>query len=54
LRAYAESNSTRHLDDIASIVRIQGSALNQAEIDGQAARMGVIGVWRELWKANSP
>jgi hypothetical protein len=54
LHAYAESNSTRHLDDIASIVRIQGSALNQAEIDGQAARLGVIGVWRELWKANSP
>jgi hypothetical protein len=54
LRAYAESNSTRHLDDIASIVRVQGKALNQAEIDVQAARMGVIGVWRELWKANLP
>jgi hypothetical protein len=54
LRAYADSESTRHLDDIASIVRVQGFALDAAHIDIAAARLGVFGVWRALWDENRP
>jgi hypothetical protein len=52
LRAYADSQSTRHLDDIASIVRVQGNKLNQERIDITAARLGLLGIWRNLWKEN--
>ena len=52
LRAYENSESTRHLDDIASIVRIQGKKLDQAKIDIVAARLGLLGVWRSLWEGN--
>jgi hypothetical protein len=52
LRAYENSESTRHLDDIASIVRLQGKKLNQVEIDVAAAQLGVLGVWRSLWEGN--
>jgi hypothetical protein len=48
LRAYENSESTRHLDDIASIVRLQGKKLDQAKIDIAAARLGLLGVWRSL------
>lgn len=52
LRAYADSASTRHLDDIASIVRLQGKKLDQVRLDVAAARLGLLGVWRALWEAN--
>jgi hypothetical protein len=54
LRAYKESQSTRHLDDMASIIRIQGEALDPAALDVTAARLGVLGVWRALWQENRP
>ena len=49
LKAYQASQSTRHLDDIESIVRLQGAELDAAEIDIVAARSGLLGVWRALW-----
>lgn len=54
LRAYQDSESTRHLDDIASIIRVQGNKLDHAQIDVAAARQGLLGVWRSLWDANRP
>lgn len=44
LKAYQESQSTRHLDDIESIVRLQAAELDTAEIDIAAARSGLLGV----------
>ena len=52
LRAYESSESTRHLDDIASIVRLQGKKLDQSEIDVAAAQLGILGVWRSVWEGN--
>lgn len=52
LHAYENSESTRHLDDIASIVRLQGRKLDQARIDIAAAQLGILGVWRSLWEDN--
>ena len=54
LRAYQESQSTRHLDDIASIIRLQGKKLDQERLDVTAARLGLLGVWRDLWQQNLP
>ena len=52
LRAYQDSQSTRHLDDIASVIRLQGRRLPAAELELTAARLGLLGVWRALWAAN--
>ena len=52
LRAYENSQSTRHLDDIASIVRIQGKRVDRERIDIAAARVGLLGVWRAMWDEN--
>lgn len=52
LRAYDESLSTRHLDDIASIIRVQGNRLDREKLDIASARMGTLGVWRALWDEN--
>jgi len=52
LRAYQESQSTRHLDDIASVVRLQAGELDAEQIDVAAARAGLLGVWRSLWTDN--
>lgn len=54
LRAYQESQSTRHLDDIASIIRLQGKKLEREQLDIAAARFGLMGVWRTLWEQNHP
>lgn len=54
LRDYENSQSTRHLDDIASIVRLQGQKLDQKRIDIFAARLGLLGAWRALWEQNQP
>jgi hypothetical protein len=52
LRAYKDSQSTRQLDDIASIVRLQGNGLDRERLDVAAARLGLLGVWRALWEEN--
>ncbi|HSM58780.1 MAG TPA: nucleotidyl transferase AbiEii/AbiGii toxin family protein [Candidatus Sulfomarinibacteraceae bacterium] len=54
LRAYADSRSTRHLDDIASIIRVQGRTLDAATVDRMAGRLNALGVWRALWEQNAP
>ena len=54
LLAFAENRSTRHLDDVGSIVRVQGERLDGAAIDTLAARFGVLGAWRAVWQANDP
>lgn len=52
LKAYQNGQSTRHLDDIASIVRLQGNKLDQGEIDIAAAQLGLLGEWRAMWEQN--
>jgi hypothetical protein len=52
LRAYENSQSTRHLDDIAGLIRIRGHKLDGVRIEVAAANLGVLGVWRSLWDAN--
>lgn len=54
LKAFAESQSTRHLDDVRSIIRVRGDALDAAAIDAAVARLGVLGVWRSLWEEGNP
>ena len=54
LRAYEDTQSTRHLDDIASIIRLQGNNLQREPIDIAAARLGLLGVWRAMWEQNQP
>lgn len=48
LIAYKSRQSTRDLDDIASIVRIQGNKLNRRALDEKSAEIGLFGVWRSL------
>lgn len=50
LRAWLDSGSTRHLDDIAGIIRVQGRRLDERRLDAVAARLGAYGVWRALWE----
>lgn len=52
LKAYLDSESTRHLDDIASIIRIQGGRLDNRQIEQRAAQIGAFGIWRSLWEKN--
>ena len=52
LRAYLDSGSTRHLDDVAGIVRVQGARLDDRHLDHLAAQIGCYGVWRALWEQN--
>jgi hypothetical protein len=54
LQTYAESEATRHLDDVASVIRIQGQKLDKTQIDIAAAQMGLLGLWRALWADNRP
>lgn len=48
LQAYQEGSSTRHLDDVESILRVSGPQLDLAYVHREAARIGVFGTWREL------
>jgi hypothetical protein len=48
LRAYQEGHSTRHLDDIEAILRVSGRELDLVYVDRAAARIEVLGTWREL------
>ncbi len=52
LRAYRESQSTRHTEDVAGIVRVSGATLDVGYIDVEAARMGEMGTWRALRETN--
>lgn len=52
LRAYENTQSTRHLDDIAGLIRMRGKKLDVAQIEVAVANLGVLGVWRSLWEAN--
>lgn len=36
-----------------SIIRVQDDTLDAAAIDTMAARLGVLGVWRALWEADT-
>jgi hypothetical protein len=54
LRVYQDGLSSRHLEDIASIVRLQGNKLDLQRIDILAAKMGLLGLWRALWEENQP
>ena len=47
-QAYQDSRSTRHLEDIESMLRVSGPELDLAYVDREAARTGVFGTWREL------
>lgn len=53
LHAFAQSRSTRHLDDIGSIIRVQGARLDAGALDIVAARLGVLGAWRALLEENN-
>lgn len=53
LRAYEDSQSTRHLDDIGSITRIQKAKLDVKRIEVTAVQLGLLGEWRKLWEENS-
>jgi len=48
LRAYQESGSARHLDDVADILRMSGRELDLDYVGREATRMEVFGTWREL------
>jgi hypothetical protein len=49
LKAYLESSFTRHLEDIASIIRVQGVRLDFRRLEQRAAQIGAFGIWRGLW-----
>lgn len=48
LIAFEDSQSTRHLDDIESVVNTQGKKLDLAKIDLFASKIGVFEIWRSL------
>jgi hypothetical protein len=48
LQAFRESGSTRHLDDVESILRVSGAELDIGYISREAARTGVSGDWLDL------
>lgn len=52
LQAYIENGSTRHLDDITGIVRVQRDRLDIRRLDQRATQLGCFGVWRQIWQAN--
>ena len=52
LHAYVENGSTRHLDDIAGIVRVQRDRLDLRRLDHRATQLGCYGVWRQIWQSN--
>ena len=54
LRAFENSESTRHLEDIASIIRMQGNKLETIQIEVVAAQLGILGTWRAIWSENKP
>jgi hypothetical protein len=54
LRAYRDSNSSRHLEDIAGILRVSGPELDLDYIAREAVGIGAFGTWRELLDRAGP
>lgn len=54
LKAYADSQSTRHLDDIASVIRLQTDKLDKQRLEMTAAQLDLLAIWRSLWEQNQP
>lgn len=52
LSAYQEGRSSRHLDDVAGIIRVQGETFDLVELERVASRLGLLGEWRGLLKNN--
>jgi hypothetical protein len=52
LQAFQSSKSTRHLDDIGSILRVSGPKLDLDHIGREAVRIGASGIWCELLDRN--
>lgn len=52
LRAFVASSSTRHLGDIAGIVRVQGGPVGGTPVGAARGAVGCFGVWRGIWQAN--
>jgi hypothetical protein len=48
LRACQDSPSTRHLENIAPIIRVQGNKLDQTQPGIAAAGLGLLRVWKVL------
>lgn len=48
LRTFQDSGSTRHLEDVEGILRVSGPGPDQAYIEREATRMGMLKVWRQL------
>lgn len=51
LRAYEASGSDRHRRDIEGILRVSGPHLDMDYIGLEAARLGLMRLWRELSEA---
>jgi hypothetical protein len=54
LRAYQDSGSTRHVEDIEGMLRVSGPEVDVAYVDREAARIGAFGTWRELLERSGP
>lgn len=52
LVAYQDSQSTRHLDDVGAIVRIQQSNLDLHHIEPVATKLGLFAIWRQVFDKN--
>ena len=48
LRYYREGGSEKHLRDIASMLMIQGTAIDRSYIASWAARLDVLSEWQDL------
>ncbi len=48
LRAYRASESTRHLEDVESILRVSGPDLDRVYVERQAPKMEMLKTWRRL------
>ena len=54
LRYYRERGSEKHLRDIASMLMIQGTAIDRPYIASWAARLGVLAEWQDLLASLEP
>lgn len=52
LIAYVNSQSSRHLEDIASIIRVQGNNLRRSIIEQQVIQLDVFDLWQTIWAEN--
>lgn len=52
LIAFKDSQSTRHLEDIEAVVRIQGKKLNIPRLTEFSIESGLFGVWQAILEKN--